>query len=124
MGLGVKGRRLGRDTGERTALFRQLVSSLILHDRIETTEAKAKETKKIADGLIELAVRGHQDPAARVHAHRQVSRILTDAGARRRLFADIAPRYTAGRGGYTRVIKTRRRRGDSALMALVELVPR
>jgi len=97
MGWGAKGRKLGRDTGERTALFRHLVASLILHDRIETTEAKAKETKKIADGLI-------------------------DPRARKRLFGEIAPRYQAGRGGYTRVIKTRRRRGDSAPMALVELV--
>jgi large subunit ribosomal protein L17 len=124
MGLGAKGRKLGRDTGERTALFRQLVSALILHERITTTEAKAKETKKIADGLIELAVRSQQDGAARVHAHRQVSRILTDIAARKRLFAEIAPRYSAGRGGYTRVIKTRARRGDNALLALVELVPR
>lgn len=116
MGWGAKGRKLGRDTGERTALFRQLVASLILHDRIETTEAKAKETKKIADGLIALAVRGD------LQARRQVGRLLIDPRARKRLFGEIAPRYQAGRGGYTRVIKTRRRRGDSAPMALVELV--
>ena len=116
MGLGAKQRKLGRDTGERIALFRQLVSALILHDRIETTEAKAKETKKIADGLIALALRGD------LHARRQAGRLLTDTRALKRLFAEIAPRYEAGRGGYTRVIKTRQRRGDSAPMALVELV--
>ncbi len=117
MGLGAKGRKLGRDTGERTALFRQLVSALFLHDRIETTEAKAKETKKIADGLIALAVRGD------LQARRQVGRLVTDRRARQRLFGEIAPRYQAGRGGYTRVIKMGRRRGDAAAMALVELVP-
>jgi large subunit ribosomal protein L17 len=116
VGLGRKGRKLGRDTGERTALFRHLLASLILHERLETTEAKAKETKKIADGLIALAVRGD------LPARRQVARLLTDARARRRLFGEVAPRYQPGRGGYTRVIKTRRRRGDSAPMALVELV--
>jgi len=116
MGLGAKGRKLGRDTGARTALFRHLLSALILHDRIETTEAKAKETKKIADGLISLALRGD------LHARRQVGRLLLDRAARKRLFTEITPRYKAGQGGYTRVIKTRRRRGDSAPMALVELV--
>jgi large subunit ribosomal protein L17 len=116
MGLGAKGRKLGRDSGERMALFRQLVSALILHDRIETTEAKAKETKKIADGLIALALRGD------LHARRQARRLLTDPQAMKRLFAEVAPRYQQGQGGYTRVIKTRRRRGDSAPMALVELV--
>jgi large subunit ribosomal protein L17 len=116
MALGVKGRKLGRDTGERAALFRQLLASLILHDRIETTEAKAKETKKIADGLIALAVRGD------LQARRQAGRLLLDRRARQRLFGEIAPRYQAGRGGYVRVIKVRRRRGDSAPMALVELI--
>ncbi len=116
MGLGAKGRKLGRDTGERNALFRQLLAALILHDRIETTEAKAKETKKIADGLIALAVRGD------LQARRQAGRLITDRKARQRLFGELAPRYQAGRGGYTRVIKTRRRRGDNAPMALVELV--
>jgi len=116
MGLGAKGRKLGRDTGERTALFRQLLAALILHERIETTEAKAKETKKIADGMIALAVRGD------LQARRQVGRLLTDPRARKRLFSEIVPRYQQGRGGYTRVLRTRRRRGDSAPMALVELV--
>jgi len=116
MGLGAKGRRLGRDTGERNALFRQLLAALILHDRIETTEAKAKETKKIADGLIGLAVRGD------LQARRQVGRLLLDRRARQRLFGEVAPRYKTGRGGYTRVVKIGRRRGDAAPMALLELV--
>lgn len=116
MGLGAKRRKLGRDTGERRALFRDLVGALILHDRIETTDAKAKETKKIADSVISTALRND------LNAKRAVRRFLTDARVLKRLFADIVPRYEAGRGGYTRVIKTRARRGDGAEMALVELV--
>jgi large subunit ribosomal protein L17 len=116
MALGAKRRKLGRDTGERRALFRDLVSALILHDRIETTDARAKETKKIADGVIATAL------ANDIHARRQVRRFLTDAKVLKRLFRDVVPRYQAGRGGYTRVLKTRTRRGDAARMALVELV--
>lgn len=118
MGWGAKGRKLGRDTGERAALFRQLVGALILHERVETTVAKAKETKKIADSLIALATRGD------LHARRQARRILTDPQALRRLFSEVAPRYAPNRGGYTRVVRTRTRRGDNAPMAVVELVPK
>ena len=116
MALGAKGRKLGRDTGERRALFRDLVSALILHERIETTTAKAKETKKIADSVISTAM------GRDLHARRQVRRFLTDPRVLKRLFGDVVPRYQAGRGGYTRVVKTRIRRGDGAEMALVELV--
>lgn len=116
MALGAKGRKLGRDTGERRALFRDLVGALILHDRIETTDARAKETKKIADSVIATAL------ANDIHARRQVRRFLTDPQVLKRLFSDVVPRYQAGRGGYTRVLKTRTRRGDAARMALVELV--
>ncbi len=116
MGLGAKRRKLGRDTGERRALFRDLVGALILYERIETTDAKAKETKKIADSIISTALPND------LNAKRAVRRFLTDARVLKRLFADIVPRYEAGRGGYTRVIKTRTRRGDGAEMALVELV--
>jgi large subunit ribosomal protein L17 len=116
MGLGAKGRKLGRDSGERRAVFRDLVSALILHDRIETTDAKAKETKKIADSLISSAL------ANDMNARRKARRFLTDARVLKRLFSDIVPRYQAGRGGYTRVLKTRTRRGDAAQMALIELV--
>jgi large subunit ribosomal protein L17 len=116
MALGAKTRKLGRDTGERRALFRDLVSALILHDRIETTDAKAKETKKIADRLITTAL------ANDIHARRQVRKVLTDRRVVQRLFRDVVPRYQTGRGGYTRVLKKGTRRGDGAAMALVELV--
>jgi large subunit ribosomal protein L17 len=116
MSMGAKRRKLGRDSGERRAVFRDLVGSLILHDRIETTDAKAKETKKIADSVISTAL------ANDIHARRQVRRFLTDPRVLKRLFSDVVPRYQAGRGGYTRVLKTRIRQGDGARMALVELV--
>lgn len=114
--LGQKGRRLGRDTGARTALFRNLVSALIAEERIITTEHKAKETKKIADRMIDLAL--HND----LHARRQVARLLSDRAVVRRLFSTVAPRYQKGRGGYTRIVRTGQRRGDAARMALLELL--
>ncbi|MDR7483770.1 MAG: 50S ribosomal protein L17 [Armatimonadota bacterium] len=116
MGLGAKRRKLGRDTGERRALFRDLVSALILHERVQTTDARARETKKIADSLIASAM------ANDLQARRRVRRLLTDRRVVTRLFADIVPRYQPGRGGYTRVVKLGTRRGDAAPMALVELV--
>jgi len=114
--LGAVGRKLNRDTGERKALFRDLVSALILHGHVETTVPRAKETKKIADGLVELAVSGD------LHARRQVRRLLTDERAIRRLFVDVAPKVQKGRGGHTRITRTRVRRGDAVELALVELV--
>ncbi len=114
--LGQKGRRLGRDTASRTALFRNLVASLIAEERITTTESKAKEAKKIADRMIDLALQND------LHARRQVARLIPDRAVLKRLFTTVAPRYQKGRGGYTRIVRTGRRRGDAAPMALVELV--
>jgi large subunit ribosomal protein L17 len=93
------------------------VSALLLHERIETTEAKAKEVKKIADRIVGMALKGD------LHAIRQVRRFLTDKEAVKKLFTTIAPRYAGRRGGYTRVVKLGPRRGDAAPMAIVELVP-
>ncbi|OFX14275.1 MAG: 50S ribosomal protein L17 [Armatimonadetes bacterium RBG_19FT_COMBO_69_19] len=114
--LGSVTRKLNRDSGERKALFRDLVSAVITHGRIETTVAKAKETKKITDSLVDLALRGD------VHARRQARRLLTDPAVVKRLFTEVAPKFQRGRGGYTRVIRTRTRRGDASDMAIVELV--
>lgn len=116
MGTGAKTRKLGRDTGERRALFRDLVTALIRYERIHTTEAKAKEAKKVADKLIALAQENT------LHSRRQVARLVQDKEALRKLFGTIAPRYTKGRGGYTRVVKDAPRRGDAAPMAYLELV--
>lgn|SRR5574337_248576 len=114
--LGAAGRKLNRDTGERKALFRDLVSALILHGHVQTTVPRAKETKKIADGLVDLALRGD------LHARRQARRLLTDKRALQRLFADVASKAQKGRGGHTRIIRTRTRRGDAVELARVELV--
>lgn len=116
MGTGVKTRKLGRDSGVRLALFRDLVTALIRHERIHTTEAKAKEAKKVADKLIALAQENT------LHARRQAARLIQDKEALRKLFQTVAPRYPKGRGGYTRVVKDAPRRGDAAPMAYLELV--
>lgn len=115
--LGAATRKLNRDTGERKALFRDLVGAVILRGRVETTVAKAKETKKITDSVVNLALRGD------LHSRRLVRRLLTDDKVVRRLFTEVAPKYEKGRGGYTRIVRTRARRGDGAEMALVELLP-
>src|SRR5207247_8854462 len=89
--LGAVMRKLNRDTGERKALFRDLVGALILHGRVETTVARAKETKKIADGLVDLALRGD------LHARRKVRRLLNDDRAVRRLYGVVSPQFQTSR---------------------------
>lgn len=118
-------RKLNRTSSNRKALFRSLVTDLFLYERIQTTEAKAKELRSIADKMITLAKRGD------LHARRQVAsyvrRELLDGtevkqDAIQKLFADIAPRYHERKGGYTRLTKIGPRRGDAAPMVLIELV--
>ncbi|MBI3810791.1 MAG: 50S ribosomal protein L17 [Nitrospirae bacterium] len=111
-----RGRQLGRDTDHRRALFRNLVTSLFEHERIETTAAKAKEIRGIADRMITLGKQG--DLAAR----RRAAAYLMKPETVSKLFAEIAPRFTQRQGGYTRLIRTRLRIGDGAKMAVVELV--
>ena len=112
------GRQLSRDTKHRWALFRNLVTSLLEHERIETTEAKAKELRIFADHMITLGKRG--DLASR---RRALGFLRTEAVVVK-LFDQVAPRFRDRNGGYTRLIKTRRRVGDAASMAMVELVSR
>ena len=111
-----RGRQLGRDTDHRRALFRNLVTSLLEHERIETTVAKAKELRGIADRMISLGKRGD------LHARRLAMAYIQSRAVVAKLFSDIAPRFMDRRGGYTRLIKTRIRPGDGARMSLVELV--
>jgi len=111
-----RGRQLGRDTDHRRALFRNLVTSLLEHEKIETTEAKAKELRGIADRMISLGKRGD------LHARRLALAYVQSRSVVEKLFSDIAPRFTDRNGGYTRLIKTRVRPGDGARMSLVELV--
>ena len=131
----VAGKKLNRSCGHRTALRRNLVSALFQHERIETTEAKAKAIRGQAEKLITLAKRGlaseEENPAQGVHARRlaasRMTRWVADAEGMRvdvvkKLFDEIAPRYVDRPGGYTRMYKLGPRKGDAAPMALLELV--
>lgn len=110
----VDHRKLGRTASHRKALLRNLATSLVLAERIETTLPKALELRRVADKLITLAKNGT------LHARRQASRILQDEGALRKLFDGLGQRFTDRQGGYTRIYKFGYRRGDSAAMAAIE----
>ncbi len=109
-------RKFGRSSNQRRAMLRNMVTSLILAERIETTEAKAKTVRRIADKMITLGKRGD------LHAQRQALSYMLDEDAVYKLFHDIAPKYEDRQGGYTRVLKKGPRRGDAAPMAILELV--
>jgi large subunit ribosomal protein L17 len=111
-----RGRQLGRNSKHRLALFRNLVTSLLEHERIETTEAKAKELRGITDRLITLGKEGT------LHARRGALRVLRTKQTVQKLFDDVAKRFPARNGGYTRIIKTRQRPGDAAKLVAIELV--
>jgi len=111
-----RGRQLGRNTKHRLALFRNLATSLMEHERIETTEAKAKELRGITDRLITLGKEGT------LHARRGALRVLRTKQAVSKLFDDVAKRFPDRHGGYTRIIKTRQRPGDGAPLVAIELV--
>jgi len=111
-----KGRKLNRSVSHRKALFRNMATSLFRHERIETTDAKAKELRGYAEKLITLAKTDD------VHSRRLAFQKIRDKEVLSKLFDDIAPRYKGRPGGYTRVTKIRVRRGDNATMSLIELV--
>jgi large subunit ribosomal protein L17 len=108
--------KLGRTTSHRRALFRNMVTSLFATERIETTEAKAKEVQPIAEKLVTLAKRGD------LHARRQAASYMTNEDAVKKLFDVIGPRYADKTGGYTRIVKLGNRKGDAAPMVLLELI--
>ena len=110
------GRRLGRDSSHRKAMYRNMVSSLIEHETIKTTLPKAKELRKVIEPLITLA---KQDGAAR---RKLVFSRVRDKKAVGKLFEELGPRYKDRPGGYLRILKTGFRSGDSAPMALVQLL--
>jgi large subunit ribosomal protein L17 len=114
----IAGRRLDRTTEHRTAMFRNMVTSLLRHERIETTTPKAKELRRIADKIITLGKRG--TPHARRVAHRDVR----DVEVLEKLFGPIADRFKTRPGGYTRLVRVGRRHGDNAELAVIELVER
>lgn len=110
------GRKLGRDSAHRKALYANLTAALIEHGRIRTTEAKAKEVRPIVEEMISLGKRGD------VAAHRQAVAFLRSKPAAHKLFAEVAPRFADRPGGYTRILRIGPRQGDAAPMAYLELV--
>jgi large subunit ribosomal protein L17 len=115
---GVAGFKLGRLTAHRWALFRNLLVALFRHERIMTTEAKAKAMRGLADHMVTLAKRDS------LHARRQVLSMVPDAVVVKKLFDTIAARFGDRHGGYTRIIKAGTRPGDRAPMVILELVDR
>lgn len=110
-----KGRELSRTRTHRRAMLRNMVTSLIMHERIRTTEAKAKELRPYAERLITLAKKGD------MHSRRVAGRQIADREALRKLFDQIGPRFEGRPGGYTRILKLGARKGDGAELALIEL---
>lgn len=110
------GRQLGRNTNHRRALYRSLVTSLLEHERIETTEAKAKEIRGFTERMITLGKEGG------LHARRRALGFLRSKDVVSKLFSEVAGRFRDRNGGYTRLIKTRRRVGDAAKLVAIELV--
>ncbi len=110
------GRRLGRKTSHREAMFRNMVTSLLDHGKITTTDAKAKEIRVVAERMITLGKRGD------LHSMRLAASVIREREVVTKLFSTIAPRYKERLGGYTRIIKLGIRQGDAAPVSLIELV--
>lgn len=109
-------RKLGRESAHRTALFRSMVTALIANDKIETTEIKAKEARVVAEKVITLAKKGD------LNSRRIAAKVINDPAVLQKLFDSVAGRYSDRKGGYTRILKLGPRRGDAALMVILELV--
>ena len=130
------GRKFGRNSSHRKAMFRNMVTSLLRHERITTTAAKAKELRGHVERTISVGVRlgdlldkpkaerTREEQARYAHAMAHAAKTVQDREILHKLFEDIAPRVRKRPGGYTRVIRTGRRRGDAAEMAIIELVDR
>ena len=112
----VDGRLFGRTANQRKALLRGLVASLFEHERIETTVAKAKEVRRVAEKIVTLGIKGD------LHSKRLALSYLPNRAAMSKLFSEIAPRFSGRNGGYLRIIQTRSRIKDSSPMAVIEFV--
>jgi large subunit ribosomal protein L17 len=115
---GISGRKLNRTSSHRKAMFVNMAVALLNHEQIKTTLPKAKELRRVADKMITLGKRGN------LHARRQAVSVLKDKALVGKLFSDLAERYKERTGGYTRVLRAGYRYGDSAPMAIIELVDR
>jgi large subunit ribosomal protein L17 len=128
------GRKFGRKSGPRHALFASLVDALFTHEHIQTTDAKAKEIRRIAEKAITWATsvgklvnndkNDAEDKARVVHAMRMAGRVVRQRETLHKLFNEIGPRFVGRPGGYTRVLKLRSRHGDAAPISIIELVER
>ncbi|WP_251553901.1 50S ribosomal protein L17 [Neobacillus muris] len=117
-------RKLGRTSAQRKAMLRDLTTDLIINERIETTETRAKELRSTVEKMITLGKRGdlHARRQAAAFVRNEVANAENGQDALQKLFADIAPRYQERQGGYTRIMKLGPRRGDGAPMVIIELV--
>lgn len=111
------GRKLGRDSSHRKAMLRNMVTSLLKHEQLETTDAKAKQLRPVAEKMITLAKRGD------LHARRQALSYLKDKGMTHRLFEDLKERYLDRQGGYVRIVRKGNRKGDGAPVSVIQLLP-
>jgi large subunit ribosomal protein L17 len=129
------GRKLGRNSAHRKAMYRNMATSLLRHERIQTTDAKAKELRRVVERLITLGKRVSPDAieaasgdekdallARRLHAIRQARLWVTDREVLTKLFSEVGPRYADRNGGYTRIVKLGARPGDNAPVSIIELV--
>jgi large subunit ribosomal protein L17 len=116
MGQGKFGSKLGRTTSHRKAMLRTMVTSLLKHEKIQTTDMKAKELKKVADKMISLGKRGD------LHARRQAAAYVRERDMVGKLFGEMSERYKERAGGYTRIVKSGYRAGDNAPMSIIEFV--
>jgi len=109
-------RKLNRTSSHRSLMLRNLVTSLLEHERVETTVMKAKEARRIAERMITLGKRGT------LHARRRAASVLMTKSVVKKLFDEVAPRYKNRNGGYTRILRVGYRKGDGAPLAFLELV--
>ena len=114
---GKAGRKLGRTSSHREAMFRNMVTSIIKHESIRTTDATAKEVRKLADRMITLGKRGD------LHARRQALSVVRDKEMVAKLFGELAERFRSRAGGYTRIVKVGYRFGDNAPVSILEYIP-
>ncbi len=112
----VAGRKLGRSSSHRRALYRNLVTDLLNYEKVTTTEAKAKEVRGLTEKMITLGKEGG------LHSRRQALSFILDRKVTEKLFTDLAPKYGERAGGYTRIIKLGPRLGDGAAMVRLELI--
>ena len=116
MGQGKFGSKLGRTTSHRKAMLRTMVTSLLKYEKIQTTDMKAKELKKVADKMITLGKRGD------LHARRQAASYVRERDVVGKLFGEMSERYKDRAGGYARIVKSGYRAGDNAPMSIIEFV--